>query len=235
MKKTILLSCVFFGILVLRATAQFELHVGYSQPIKDWAATDITKDSGYGKGGLVLQFGGPLTSGDRVNLVANMALGYNAMDSRGFGKAYANAYWQADPTKSADSLVSVKLGTYLYTTLHIGLEAKVPLGNHYIPLRVLAGPHMFFPPNKSTIRRYAGEPDAGGMEVTTEYPAIWSYEVIGLSYQLGTGVVLSDQLSVRVEYFGTLGQIGQFTNPPVPARMLPRQFHSLFFSVGILF
>ncbi len=229
MKNRHFLFYVFLGIITIQATAQHEIHVGYSQPINDWGAADITKDAGYAKGGLVIQYGGSLSDGDVIRTFVNMSLGYNAMDSKGFGDEYAKSYWRGEQDNPGDSLVSVNLGTYLYFTTHWGLEGRVTLGEHYIPIRVAAGPHILAPPNKSKITTY------GGGE--TEYNASWSYDVLGASYQIGTGIVLSEKLSIRAEYFGTLMQLGggQFSNPPIQNGLLPRNFQSLFLSVGLIF
>ncbi|MEQ8471429.1 MAG: hypothetical protein RIC35_09595 [Marinoscillum sp.] len=232
MKKKYKLFIAFFGLLNLSAFAQLELHLGYSQPINDWAAADITKDVGYANGGMVLQFGGPLSNGDVVRTIINAALGYNAMSSERFGENYAKAFWNGDVTVPGDSLISVKAGTYLYFTTHFGLEAKISLGDNYIPIRVMAGPHIFMPPDRSTVKTYE---NSGNVE--TEYRGDWSYDVMGASYQIGTGFVLDEKLSFRVEYFGTLGQLArsQFPNPAASPRLFPKHFQSLFFSVGIIF
>lgn len=227
-KKYNLLFFAFFGLLNVTAFAQHEIHLGYSQPINDWGSADINKDAGYANGGLVIQYGGSLSDGDVVRTIVNMSLGYNAMDSRRFGESYGKAYWNGDLGASGDSLISVKLGTYAYFTTHLGLEGRINLGNNYIPIRVMAGPHIFMPPDRSTIKTSSG---------STEYRGEWSYDVMGASYQFGTGYVLDEKLSFRIEYFGTLGQLegNQFKNPTIPSKLFPKHYQSLFFSVGVLF
>jgi hypothetical protein len=222
--------------------AQLELHVGISQPINDWAAADLSKDAGYGKKGLVINFGGPLSDGETVNFIVNMTLGYNAMDSESFGKVYANNYWGNDPVGVRDSLVSMKLGTYLYGALHGGLEIKVPIGSSYdaqtyIPLRLTAGPHLFAPPNKSTVKTAITDENGNDFVTSNESLSEWSYDIVGLSYQLGTGIVLGEKLSLRVDYFTTFFQIGgqipnNFGETPL---LFPKKFQSLNFSIGIIF
>ncbi|MEQ8471435.1 MAG: hypothetical protein RIC35_09625 [Marinoscillum sp.] len=239
------LLMLFIGFLSHNSFAQAELHIGYSQPINEWAATDISKDSGYGKNGLVVQFGGPVSEGKVVRIIANMALGYNRSDSKRFGKAYANEIWRNDPAGTGDSLVSVQLGTYLFAATHLGLEIKIPLGGggghqsySYIPLRMSAGPHMFLPPNKTTIKTYGADIDGNMADKKKEYLADWSYDILGVSYQIGTGLVLNEKVSLRVEYFGTLVQLGgeQFANNSGDISLrYPSNFQSLIFSVGILF
>ncbi len=239
MKKLKILFYLIFGLQSLNTMAQFELHLGYSQPIKDWAAADISQDAGYGQGGLVLQFGGPISDGDAVRLIANMALGYNAMSSEKFGKEYANYRWRLDPAGLGDSIVSVQTGTYVFATAHAGLEFKIPLGgDSYIPLRATAGPHLFAPPNKSTVKTANDNLDGTFTTESSESIATWSYDIVGLSYQLGTGMVLGERLSLRVDYFGTFYTIGgaQIPNNSGGLSLLyPSSFQSLFFSVGILF
>lgn len=230
-KKYKLLFVALFALIHLHAFGQHEIHIGYSQPINDWAATDISKDAGYAKGGLVLQYGGSLSQGDVIRALVNMSLGYNAMDSKSFGEEFAKSYWQGNQNSSGDSLISVKVGTYLYFTTHFGLEGRITLGDHYIPVRVAAGPHIFMPPDKSMVKTYSGS-----STVETEYRGSWSYDVMGASYQIGTGIVLSEKLSFRAEYFGTIGQLAgnQFSNPTLNSGLFPKQFQSLFLSVGIL-
>lgn len=231
-KKYNFLFFAIFGLWHIQAFAQHEIHLGYSQPINDWASADINSDAGYAKGGLVLQYGGSLSQGDVVRTLVNISLGYNAMDARKFGESYSAAVWNGDIIAPGDSLVSVKLGTYAYFTTHFGLEGRITLGDNYIPIRVMGGPHILMPPDRSTLTTYSN-----GSSTKTEYRGEWSYDVMGASYQIGTGIVFSESLSLRVEYFSTIGQLdgSQFNNPTLSSRLFPKQFQSLFFSLGIIF
>lgn len=217
---------LFFLLALIGSTAsaQFELHLGYSSPQKEFSNT------GYAMKGLVAQFGGRISQGEIVHLIANMALGYNAMDAKRFGQDYANAYWRADPAGVSDSIISLKTGTYLYSTFHVGLEIKIPVADMQIPIRGLVGPHMFFPPNKHTIKSYGTDIEGNVGVIESENIADWSYDVMGMSYQIGTGVVLSEHLSLRAEYFKSLGQLGDKDKGTTPWK-----YNSLFFSVGVIF
>lgn len=221
--KTRIYILLFFGLLGFQAKSQHEIHIGLSNPTNDYY------DQGYAMKGLVLQYGGGITSGDFARIIANMALGYNAMDAKRFGQDYANAYWRNDPTGAGDSLISIKTGTYLYFTAHVGLELKIPIGDNYIPIRAMGGPHAFAPPNKHTIYQYGPDIDGNIGVKEVENLGTWSYDIMGMSYQLGTGIVMKP-LSLRVEYFKSLGQLGD-----KDLNTAPWKYNSLFFSVGVIF